>query len=67
MYICAHTHTHTQLIESLLVALVDLSAVVVPALIANPEPHLGRLLDLRAEVTGDMQNEVGALLRRQVI
>ena len=47
-----------QVMESLLIALVDLSSLLLPRLAADPGTHLGRLLDLVGEVTEGMQEQV---------
>ena len=50
--------------ESLLIALVDLSTLLLPRLAADPGTHLGRLLDLLGEVTEGMQEQVCVRLGR---
>ena len=55
-----------QVMESLLIALVDLSPLLLPRLAANPGTHLGRLLDLVGEVTEGMQEQVCVRLDGEV-
>ena len=52
--------------ESLLIALVDLSPLLLPRLAADPGTPLGRLIDLVGEVTEGMQEQVCVSLGRSL-
>jgi hypothetical protein len=56
-----YTHATRQVLESLVIALVDLSPLLLPHLVADVGTPLGRLVDLVGEVTAAMQEQVGGV------